>query len=312
MLGSLTLPLSALELREAVRDARRFDAARLDRVLHVDANRGHAEVQASAPWAALAARAGLPESFAASWSCAGPTIGEAVASNGAGPDGRPFVAHVEALALVTPEGELRRVSRTSYPELFRLAVGGHGIFGTPYSITVDMHSLVSACTQRQESASLDLPDGERGGVRLQLLVPSAQLEAFIADCRAICVEWRMRLGGIAVRRILAESETELCWARRELAEVTLLLGKLSTIGGAVRATQARRALIDAAIGRDGSFPLATTPEATAAQLEACYPRIRAILAEKKRLDPAEKISNDWYRHHKTLLWPGTCEVRWGR
>lgn len=122
----------------------------------------------------------------------------------------------------------------------------------------------------------------------------------------------MRLGGLAVRRILAESETELCWARRELAEVTVLLGKLPTIGGAVRATQARRALIDAAIGRNGSFPLASTPEATSVQVEACYPRIRAIIAEKKRLDPAEKISNDWYRHHKALLWPETCEVRWGR
>lgn len=310
MLGSLTLPLSALELREAVRDARRYDAARLDRVLRVDESHGRAEVQASTSWAALAERAGLAGDFAPAWRCAGSTVGAAVGSNGAGPDGRPVVAHVESLALVTAEGELRQVSRTSHPELFRLVVGGQGIFGTPYSITLNMKSLSRTLAERQPFADLELPATQRGGRPLHLLVPPPQVEAFVADCRAVCDEWRMPLGGVSVRRVLAENETALCWATREYAEVQLLLPQPGTIGGAVRATQVRRALIDAALARSGSFPIAATPEATAAHVQACYPRIRDIFAEKRRLDPAEKIRNAWYRHHKSLLWPEACEVRW--
>src|SRR3954452_8190488 len=98
MLASLALPLSAFELRDAVRQSRRFDPVRLDRVLRLDASAGLVEVQASATWASLAAhlRPGSPEA-AEAWSGLG-TIGESIATNAAGPDGRPVVAHIESLA----------------------------------------------------------------------------------------------------------------------------------------------------------------------------------------------------------------------
>ena len=68
MLATLSLPVSAHELRAAVRQARPFNAARLDRVLRLDTSRGVVEVQASATWSSLAAylRPGNVE-LAASW-----------------------------------------------------------------------------------------------------------------------------------------------------------------------------------------------------------------------------------------------------
>jgi hypothetical protein len=79
----------------------------------------------------------------------------------------------------------------------------------------------------------------------------------------------------------------------------------------VRATQVRRELIDAAIARGGSFPITSTPEATREQVERCYPQLRTVLAEKRRLDPSEKLVNPWYGHHRNLLWREACDVRWG-
>lgn len=313
MLGTLALPLSALELRDAVRSSRRFDPARLDRVLRLDAERGHAEVQSSASWAALAARAGSEaDDFPARWSCAGANIGEAVAANAAGPDGQPMVAHVEGLTLVTPEGDLRRVNRSSHAELFALAVGGQGIFGAPYSITLNLPSVLRAASACLPIESLELPIAAEGGHPLRLLVPPAALEGFLSQCRAQCHDWRTAIGGVRVRRTLAENETVLRWARCEYAEVTVLLQELETIGGSVRAAQLRRQLIDIAISLGGGFPIASTPEATREQVESCYPELRKVLAEKRRLDPAEKLSNAWYRHHRSLLWRESCEVRWGR
>jgi hypothetical protein len=117
---------------------------------------------------------------------------------------------------------------------------------------------------------------------------------------------------VSVRRTLAENETVLRWARCEYAEVTLLLQELGTIGGSVRSTQLRRLLIDAAISFGGSFPIASTAEASREQVDSCYPQLRKLFAEKRRLDPAEKLTNAWYRHHRSLLWRESCEVRWGR
>lgn len=308
MTGTLALPLSALELRQAVRQAKPYNAARLDRVLRLDASRGLVEVQASATWAALSSYL-RPTAQACAWNGL-PAIGESVAANAAGPDGRPCVAHIEALALVTPDGELRRISRDANAELFALAVGGQGLFGAVYSVTLRLESFARAASEALPGASLALPAG--GGVhrRLELLVPPERLEEFLAETRARCGEWRIAIEGVEARRALPEDETFLRWAQREYAAVAMALAEPPALGGAVRATQLRRELIDAAIAHGGSFPIACTPDATRAQVETCYPMIMAFLAERRRLDPAERLANAWYRHHRSLLGREACEVRW--
>jgi FAD/FMN-containing dehydrogenase len=42
---------------------------------------------------------------------------------------KPIVQQVEELDLVDPAGEIRTCSRTEHPELFRLVIGGYGLFG---------------------------------------------------------------------------------------------------------------------------------------------------------------------------------------
>ncbi|HEX5477276.1 MAG TPA: hypothetical protein VFX09_05430, partial [Burkholderiales bacterium] len=146
----------------------------------------------------------------------------------------------------------------------------------------------------------------------ELLLPPERLETFMAQARACCAEWRADIDKIEVRRTLDESDTVLCWARREYAAVSLGLSTPPTLGGAVRSTQLRRQLIDAAISHDGSFAIHGTPEATREQALACYPGLRTLLAEKRRIDPGERLCNPWYRHHRTLLEHRACEVRWNR
>ena len=129
------IPLSALELSAAMRAALPYDAKRLDRLLRVDERHGLVEVQAATPWRALAAalRPGDARSASASMQTTLPTVGASFAHNGAGPDGRPAVTHVESITLLTPGGELRRASRTANRELFALLAGGQDLFGALYS-----------------------------------------------------------------------------------------------------------------------------------------------------------------------------------
>jgi len=122
----------------------------------------------------------------------------------------------------------------------------------------------------------------------------------------------MGVEGVHVRSVLPEEDTFLRWARRQYNEVSLQIPRLSTIGGAVRGTQLRRELIDAAIAAGSSFPIARTPDATCEQVAACYPELPEFLAEKRRIDPSEKLVNGWYLHHRSLFSRGACESRWNQ
>src|SRR5688572_14150359 len=305
-----SIPLSALELSDAMRAALPYDAKRLDRVLRVDERHGLVEVQAATPWRALAAalRPGDAPSASAHVQTTLPTVGESLAHNAAGPDGRPAVMHVESVALVTPAGELRRVSRTANRELFALVAGGQGLFGALYSITLDIGSLSRAVNEAGEPEVV--APAPAGSVPLKLLLPPDRVQTFLADARERCSEWRVPMPGVGLRRTLQESDSFLRWARREYTAVSLSLAQPGVLGVAVRMTQLRRELIDAAIAHGGSFAVACTPEATRAQAEACYPELKTSLAEKRRVDPTERFTNAWYSHYRNLFARQDCAVRW--
>lgn len=304
-----SIPLSAHELRDAVRHNQGFDASRLDRILRHEEGRGVIEVQASTPWRAVAdyLRPGDKHAELASLRTTMRTIGESIARNAAGPDGRPAVAHVESITIITPDGELRRINRLAHGGLFAMVVGGHGLFGAIYSITLRVDSLARSVNDTAPEAPAPAAKPS-----LQLLLPPQAVERFLAEARSRCAEWRVDIENVELRDTLPEDETFLRWASRLYKEVGLRLAMLQTIGGAVRATQLRRELIDSAIAAGGSFPIARTPDATREQVAACYPQLPAFLAEKRRIDPAEKLVNGWYLHHRNLFCRERCETRWNQ
>lgn len=310
-MAASTLPVSAQELCESVRAGRPLNAARLDRVLGVDAARGLVEVQAGARWKTLAAHLRPDDAAVREVRTTRKTIGESLALNAAGPDGRPTVSHVESFTLVTPDGQLKRIDRMGNRTLFSLVVGGQGLFGALYSVTLRIESLARAVAGARAPETLVESQSSKGR-RLILLAPPEALESLVGECRSRCAHWRVALEGVQVRSLQADEETYLRWARRAYSELTLGFGAPgSTLGAEVRHTQLRRSLIDLAIAQGGGFPIACTPEATRAQTEACYPQLPAFLAEQRRVDPQQRWSTPWLRHHKSLLARQPCEVRFG-
>ena len=88
-------------------------------------------------------------------------------------------------------------------------------------------------------------------------------------------------------------------------------GSKTTLGATVAAAEVRRALLAAALRHAGSFPVRDLRDATRAQLEACYPMVKAFVADKRRGDPAERLQNDWYRALVVTMRSEACQVRWG-
>jgi len=301
-------------MRESTCDAAQLERLRLDRILHRDSARALVEVQAGTTWRALGAF--LADSVPALARCAtrgllAGSVGDAVAANLPAPDGQAIVAFVEAVTLVTPDGALQRTSRQRNPELFALAVGGQDLFGLTYSVTLRVDALAQAAHHPQPPEPQD-PDagGEASRPQVTLLVPPERLGAFLAQARDLCDEWRAAIARTEVLHTRSEHETLLRWAKRDYAAVTLELALPSPLGACVRGLQTWRALIDCAIDLGGSFPIASTRAATRAQLETCYPELRAVLAEKARRDPEDRMRNAWYRHHRRLLEAVPVTVRW--
>ena len=302
-------PLSVQELRDAVREGRTLDLSRLDRILGIDATHGLLEVQAATAWQTIAAEL-RPGDARANVRTTMRTVGESIARNAAGPDGNPAVWHVASIALVMPDGELRRVSRHRERELFGLTVGGQGLFGTMYSVTLRIDTLARAVEHAASPQEVTLRPSGLGKRTLTLLLPPSVVGEFVHDAERRCEEWRVPLHNVAVRRTNSEDESFLRWARRDYAEVQLGFAEPERLGAAAKATQLRQELIDAAIAAGGSFAIASTGDATREQTKACYPQIAEFMAAKRRFDPNERVVNDWYRHHLGLLGREPCEVRW--
>ncbi len=122
------------------------DIRGLDSVIGFDAERGLVEAGAGVEWPALidaleAAQAGA----AAPWTIAQKqtgadrlTLGGALSANahGRGLAMTPIVGDVESFLLVDASGEPRRCSRGENAELFRLAIGGYGLFGVIAAVTL--------------------------------------------------------------------------------------------------------------------------------------------------------------------------------
>jgi len=123
-----------------------LDTNGFDRVVGIDLRRGLVEVEAGIRWPSLIQRlgelqCGEPHRWTIRQKQTGAdelSIGGALSANihGRGLTMRPFIDDIEALTLVNADGELRTCSRTENRELFRLAIGGYGLFGFVATVTL--------------------------------------------------------------------------------------------------------------------------------------------------------------------------------
>ncbi|CAA9346938.1 MAG: hypothetical protein AVDCRST_MAG72-1183 [uncultured Nocardioidaceae bacterium] len=123
-----------------------LDTSDMSRVLLLDRQRGLVEVEAGIQWPELvdrlhAAQRGASEQWTIAQKQTGAnrfSIGGSVSANchGRGLTMGPIVSDVEALRVVTADGSVVTCSRTRNRELFACVIGGYGLFGAIYSVTL--------------------------------------------------------------------------------------------------------------------------------------------------------------------------------
>jgi FAD/FMN-containing dehydrogenase len=122
------------------------DIRKLDRVIAFDMERGLIEVESGMQWPKLldeltSAQRGRAKQWGFAQKQTGAdrlTMGGCLSANvhGRGLTLPPFVGDVESFKLLDAQGDLKNCSRTENAELFRLAIGGYGLFGFIYSVTL--------------------------------------------------------------------------------------------------------------------------------------------------------------------------------
>src|SRR5213083_2952498 len=125
-----------------------IDTRSLDRVISFDQERGLIEVEAGIQWPKLIRTyLDAQHSKAKQWSIAQKqtgadtfTLGGSLSSNvhGRGLKMKPLISNIESFTLVNADGKPIRCSRHENNELFRLAIGGYGLFGLTDTVTLQL------------------------------------------------------------------------------------------------------------------------------------------------------------------------------
>ncbi len=136
----------AMGAQQFASDAVLIDTTKLNRILNFDGETGIVEVEAGIQWPQLIAdlvarQVGESPAWGIAQKQTGAdrlSLGGALAANihGRGLRMKPFVSDVESLMVIDADGIPQTCDRQQNSELFRLIVGGYGLFGLVYSLKV--------------------------------------------------------------------------------------------------------------------------------------------------------------------------------
>ena len=123
-----------------------IDSRSLDRVISFDQEHGLIEAEAGIQWSKLIrtyldAQANSAKQWGIAQKQTGAdtfTLGGSLSSNvhGRGLVMKPLISNIESFSLINADGKAVRCSRDENNELFRLAIGGYGLFGLVDTVTL--------------------------------------------------------------------------------------------------------------------------------------------------------------------------------
>ena len=134
----------------------------------------------------------------------------------------------------------------------------------------------------------------------QYVPPDALLD-FLGEARRVLRDTDVEDIYGTIRTIQPDEVSFLAWAREHFACVIFNLRTRHDPAGIERTARTFRGLNDAAIRLGGSFYLTYHRWSAREQIEAAYPQFARFLELKRRYDPQERFTSDWYRHHKALF-----------
>src|SRR5438094_189699 len=294
-----------------------IDTRALDRVISFDQERGLIETEAGIQWPKLLRRyLDARRDSANQWGIAQKqtgadtfTLGGSLSSNvhGRGLAMKPLISNIESFILVNADGKSIRCSRDENGELFRLAIGGYGLFGLISSVTLRLVPRQKLRRAVEIIRADDLPKRFEERIVQKFVYGDFQFSVdeksqdFLQRGVFSCYEPIDEHEPIAAQKELRDDESFLAWAKKPYACIIFNLLTLHRPSGIEASARSFRGLIDLAIARGGSYYLTYHKFAKPEQVLACYPQFKQFLDLKRNYDPTERFQSDWYRCYRKLF-----------
>ncbi len=153
-------------------------------------------------------------------------------------------------------------------------------------------------TWRNYEASYDVSELEPESreketyVLQEYFIPVDSFDVFVPRMRRILRDHRVNAVNVSVRHALPDPGTMLAWAPNEVFAFVLYYKQRTDAASRSEVGRWTRQLIDAAIRSGGRYYLPYQPVATRAQFAKAYPRAPEFFATKRRVDPANKFTNN--------------------
>jgi len=215
-------------------------------------------------------------------------------------DSRPMPAVHKELA-VADWKRLTHLAHTDRAKAFEV-YAGYYLSTTGQFYWSDTHQLSVYLDNYHEELDRELGATIKATEMItELYVPRDRLVDFMARAAE-----ELRPRGIpviygTVRLIERDTESFLAWAREDFACVIFNLHTEHSADGLAKASDAFRALIDAAISFGGSYFLTYHRWARREQVERAYPQFARFLRLKSAHDPAHRFQSQWWRHYRNML-----------
>src|SRR5436309_1208109 len=294
-----------------------IDTRPLARVISFDQERGLIEAEGGVQWPKLIRTyLDAQQENAKQWGIAQKqtgadtfTLGGSLSSNvhGRGLAMKPLISNIESFTLINADGKSVRCSRDENNELFRVAIGGYGLFGLIDSVTLRLVPRQKLRRVVEIIHAGDLPKRFEERIAQEFLYGDFQFSVdekspdFLQQAAKLLRSNRTIVIYGRVRLIEKDDESFLAWAKESYGCIIFNLLTLHKLDGIKASARSFRCLIDLAIARGGSYYLTYHKFAKPEQLIACYPQFKQFLNLKRKYDPTERFQSEWYRYYRNLF-----------
>jgi len=250
------------------------------------------------------------------------SIGGSISVNGHGwqKSAPPISSTVESFTLMKANGEIVKCSRVENPELFKLVIGGYGLFGIVFRGSVeseygkrlrwDLESSLNSVTPysqfsrneilSEDASLIENKDQSSTDLLHEYFIPKQNLAQFIQDIKPVLQDSKLDLLNITIREVKQDNDAFMSYARTDVFGLVFLFNQKKTTEQEQQMQVLTNQLVDLALKNHGTFYLPYRLHISREKMRLVYPQVDEFFKLKKKYDPKKLFSNQFYLHYHEL------------
>jgi decaprenylphospho-beta-D-ribofuranose 2-oxidase len=150
---------------------------------------------------------------------------------------------------------------------------------------------------RSESDFLEYEAGNDTDILQEYFVPVSEYEEYIEELRIYLEQRDLNLVNITVRYVGRNNEALMSFAKEDMFALVLLINQGMSDSEISHTGETVRGMIDITLNHRGTYYLPYYEYPTKAQMKKAYPHSDKFFQMKRKLDPEERFTNQFYQEY---------------